>query len=277
MDLLTWNLNRRTDEALEPLRALRKRPDVLALQEVSLEQLPSLTDALLALGYTVLDSCDPAATEKRYGTIVAVAAGIAAARVVTQGFPWPQLVMHARLQTDAGPLSVISVHVPNGSGNGWRKIEALEALRKTVLRCAGEPLVVAGDFNEPQFALQDGHIVTWGQDLEGERYEVWDSWTYDGVSGSGERWDSAVRWFFERTDEHGLRNAYWLSHGQGAMEVSHVSRGSDRWFDHIFVSRQFAVDSCDYLHEWRTHGYSDHSPLRAELSPTPRREIPTGG
>ena len=32
-----------------------------------------------------------------------------------------------------------------------------------------------------------------------------------------------------------------------------------------FASRQFGVDSCEYLHEWRSDGYSDHSPLLAEL------------
>jgi len=236
------------------------------LQEVSLEQLASLAEGLLELGYTVLDSCDPAATEKRYGNIVAVAAGVPAARVVTRDFPWPQLVLHARLRTDAGPLSVLSVHIPNGSGNGWRKIDALEALQETVLRCAGEPIVVAGDFNEPQFALQDGRIVTFGQELEGDRYETWSSWKFEGVSDSGERWDKAVRWFFERPEESGLRNAYWLSHGRGEMEPTHLTHGRERWFDHIFVSRHFAVDACDYLHEWRSRGYSDHSPLRASLS-----------
>lgn len=268
MDLLAWNLNFRTAEVLEPIRRLRKRPTVLALQEVSVGQFEAIADGLLELGYTVLDSCDPTATEKRYGNIVAVTAGTPAARVPTQGFPWPQLVLHARLRTDAGPLSIVSVHIPNGSGNGWRKIDALEALGETVLRCAGEPLVIAGDFNEPQFALQDGSVVTWGQELEDGRWVTWDSWSFDGVSGTGERWDSAVRWFFERSEESGLRNAFWLSHGQGEMEASHVTtRGADRWFDHIFVSRHFAVDSCDYLHEWRTDGYSDHSPLRASLSP----------
>ena len=245
---------------------MKKRPDVLALQEVSLEQLASLADGLHGLGYTVLDSCDPAAAEKRYGNIVAVATGIPATGVATQGFPWPQLALHARLRTDAGPVSVVSVHIPNGSGNGWRKIETLEALRNTIVSRADEPLIVAGDFNEPRFALQDGSIVTWGQELKGDRYETWSSWTFDGVSDSGERWDTAVRWFFERPDESGLRNAYWLCHGQGEMEASHVNRGSDRWFDHIFVSRQFGVDSCEYLHEWRSDGYSDHSPLLAELT-----------
>jgi endonuclease/exonuclease/phosphatase family metal-dependent hydrolase len=266
LDLLTWNLNFRTAEVLEPIRALADRPTVLAFQEVALQQLAPLTSGLLELGYTVFDSCDPAATEKHYGNIVAVAAGVPASKVATQGFPWPQLVLHARLQTEAGPLSVVSVHIPDASNNGWRKIEALEALRATVLRYVSEPLVIAGDFNEPQFALQDGRIVTFAQEFEQGRYETWDSWTYDGLTGSGERWDSAVRWFFERPEESGLCSAYWLSHGQGDMEASHLNHGADRWFDHIFVSRQFAVDSCDYLHEWRTDGYSDHSPLRVALT-----------
>lgn len=127
-----------------------------------------------------------------------------------------------------GSVHVISVHVPNGSGYGWEKIDTLEALKRMVLGLKGEPLVLTGDFNEPQYAMQDGHIVTWGQDPDGKRWSTWDEWTFDGVTGSGKRWDAAVRWYFESPDESGIRNAFWDAAGHGAIEASHLSHGAPR-------------------------------------------------
>jgi endonuclease/exonuclease/phosphatase family metal-dependent hydrolase len=49
------------------------------------------------------------------------------------------------------------------------------------------------------------------------------------------------------------------------MPVSHVTRGQPRWFDLMFVSRNFHVERCEYLHEVRFGGHSDHSALEAKL------------
>jgi hypothetical protein len=121
--------------------------------------------------------------------------------------------------------------------------------------------------------MQDGQVVTWGQDPDGERWAVWDEWTYDGATGTGERWDAAVRWFFESLDESGIRSAFWDAAGHGEMEASHLSRGAKRWFDHVFVSGDFQVNDCRYLHAFREDGYSDHSALIAELSYAPNKRI----
>jgi len=139
-----------------------------------------------------------------------------------------------------------------------------------VLGLKGEPLVLTGDFNEPRWVpLQDGRIVTWGQDEHDGRWLPWSTWTFDGISGSGERWDAAVRWFFENSNESGIRNAFWDFAGHGAMEASHFSHGAERWFDHVFVSDCFRVGPCDYLRSFREDGFSDHSALIAALSYAP--------
>jgi hypothetical protein len=52
-------------------------------------------------------------------------------------------------------------------------------------------------------------------------------------------------------------------------EASRCSRGKSRWFDEVFVSGGFQVDSCEYLRLFRTNGFSDHSALRASLIFTP--------
>jgi hypothetical protein len=111
-----------------------------------------------------------------------------------------------------------------------------------------------------------GRIVTFGQELDRTgRYACWKRWRFKRRSGTGSEWDSAVRWFFETRIEHGLRHAYWEAHGAGAVDTTHVTHGRPRWFDHLFVSEHFAVESCDYEHGLRRRGLSDHSAVWARL------------
>ena len=267
LSVLTWNINFRDDRALGPLASLSNLPDVVTLQEVKLSHETLIRRRLEDLGYAVVFSGDSAATDKRYATMVGARGRLAPTDLSAFGFPWPQLVAHATLATPGALVNLVTVHVPNGSGNGWTKIDALEALRRLVLSLKGEPLVLTGDFNEPRFEkLQDGRIVTWGQEQYEGRWLPWTVWTFDAVTDTGDRWDAAVRWFFEATDESGIRNAFWDAAGHGAMAASHYSAGKPRWFDHVFVSDQFQVKSCKYLHSFREDGFSDHSALLASLS-----------
>jgi len=276
LSVLTWNVSRRGESVLDPLAALPDLPDIVTLQEVTPAQSDVIRKRLLRLRYSSVYSGIKAASEKRYGNVIAARIPMASFDAPASGFPWPQLVARAVLETDAGPVNVINVHVPNGSSNGWKKIETLEALRKLVLSLKGEPLILTGDFNEPRWTpLQDGRIVTWGQDEHKGRWLPWGAWTFDGITGTGKRWDSAVRWFFEHSHDSGIRNAFWDIAGHGAMEASHFSRGAERWFDHIFVSSCFRVAGCGYLHSFRERGFSDHSPLTATLLANKARR-PTG-
>jgi endonuclease/exonuclease/phosphatase family metal-dependent hydrolase len=266
LGVFTWNIHFQTADVLNGIQDLSPRPDVVTLQEVTNKHLDGIRKSLGAMGYAVLDSCDAQRKVKRYGNVIAVSSDTTIHRVALTGFPWPQLALGARIETQSGPLSVITAHIPNGSGNGWRKIDALEALRSTALNLSEEALIITGDFNEPRYEpLQNGHVITWGQQRVGEEWRTWDTWTdRDGVADSGKRWDSAVRWFFEERPR--LRNAFWEARGVGEMEPSHISRDSPRWFDHIFVSQHLAVQSCRYLHDWRAARLSDHSPLLASLT-----------
>lgn len=266
LTVLDWNIHFRSPDVLSPVLALDPLPALVTLQEVLLGHATGITSRLREAGYTTHYSCVEAARDKRYGNVIAAQSPIAAHSVEQFGFPWPQLVAHATVGHPGAQVDVVDVHVPNGSANGWRKIETLEALRRLVMALDGRPLILVGDFNEPRWApLQDGRIVTWGQDRIDGRWQTWSRWSFGGLSGTGERWDSAVRWFFERNSESGLRNAYWESHGFGSMEPTHLSRGEPRWYDHIFVSEQFNVVACKYRHEFRELGLSDHSALEATL------------
>jgi endonuclease/exonuclease/phosphatase family metal-dependent hydrolase len=274
--VLSWNIDlfKASSASLDAIASLPEWPDVLMLQEVPTRSAGELRERLGELGYHTVYSCGDDAVEKDYGNVIASHAPLTRLEVGSAEFPWPELVAHAEIDSWVGPVDVVTVHVPNGSGNGWKKIETLEALRRLVRRRRGRPLVLAGDFNEPRWAdLQDGHIVTWGQDPSDDGWVTWDHWTFDGVKDTGDRWDAAVRWFFERGDDSGLRHAYWDVQGRGAKEASHLCNGRwPRWFDHVFVSRHFAVASCEYLHGFREEcgqgaAVSDHSAVLATLSP----------
>ena len=269
LSVLTWNINFRSAATLDPIAALPSLPDLVALQEVKLDHAKAVHDRLKGMGYTSVYSQGPDAARLSYGNMIAARTKLTSFEPIAVDFPYPQLVAHVSVETSGGPVNVITVHVPNGSGYGWEKIDTLEALKRMVLGLRGEPLVLTGDFNEPQYAMQDGQVVTWGQDPDGERWAVSDEWTFDGATGTGERWDAAVRWFFESPGESGIRSAFWDAAGHGEMEASHFSRGGKRWFDHVFVSGDFQVNDCRYLHDFREDEYSDHSALIAELSYAP--------
>lgn len=271
LSVLTWNVNFRSAATLDPIAALPSLPDIVTLQEVKLDHADAVKDRLKGMGYQSAYSHGPDGAEPRYGNLIAARTELESLESTAFGFPYPQLTAHVRVETPNGPVNVISVHVPNGSGYGWEKIDTLEALKRMLLGLRGEPLILTGDFNEPQWApLQDGHVISWGQEWVGERWIPWDEWTFDGVTGSGKKWDDAVQWFFESPQECGIRSAFWDAAGHGAMEASHLSRGAERWFDHVFVSDGFRVDDCRYLHAFREDGYSDHSALMASLTEPPR-------
>jgi endonuclease/exonuclease/phosphatase family metal-dependent hydrolase len=271
LSVFTWNINLFTGTAatLNPLARLSPRPDVVTLQEVVLERAIETLERLGDMGYAgVTYSGRPDASEKHYGNIIAARTPLTSCDPAAYDFPWTQLVGHAVLDASGGPINVVTVHVPNGSGNGWKKIDTLDALKQLVLGLKGKPLILTGDFNEPQYAMQDGQVVTWGQEQAGGRWEVWDGeWTdKNGVTDEWGRWDSTARWFFGSPEESGIRSAFWDVAGHGTMEATHLVGDDPRWFDHVFVSDSFKVNACDYLHTFREEEFSDHSALLATLS-----------
>lgn len=263
LSVLTWNIRFGSASTLDPLLARRPLPDVVTLQEVKIEAAEAIRSRLTDEGFNVVYSGRPSAGKPRYGNVIAARRPLAVLDVDDVEYPYAQLVARARVETPDGAVNVVTVHVPNGSGYGWKKIETLEALRRLVVALEGEPLILTGDFNEPRWEpLQGGEVVTWGQEWDGERWSVEaGDWTdKHGVTKEWGRWDAAVRWFFD-PEASGLRHAFWEHVGRGSMEQTHVARGRPRWFDHIFVSRHVDVGECAYLHALRTDGHSDHSAL----------------
>jgi endonuclease/exonuclease/phosphatase family metal-dependent hydrolase len=267
IQVVTWNVHFQGASILD---ALRGQPDVLTLQEVTFNQRPDFEERLCDMGLKCCPDRHGNSGGKPYGNLIATRwkIGPVTPRYSRKEPPWPELLVKASVSVNGRSFLVISVHIPNGSGYGWQKIDTFNALKGAVREAKGKVCIVTGDFNEPRYTLQNGRIVTWGQewDARQRRFVCWPPWKdRSGTLGSGKKWDSAVRWLFEEEDEHGMRHAYWDVHGPGSMDVSHLSRGQKRWFDHIFVSPHFGVEQCEYLHELRRPGLSDHSALEAKL------------
>jgi endonuclease/exonuclease/phosphatase family metal-dependent hydrolase len=267
---------------LDALKGLAQS-DVLALQEVTFNQHRDFNDRLRGMGFNCYPESPHHGSRRRYGNLIAVATRWRLYPVEPhysgKRIPWPMLLVEASVSVDSRSFLVINVHIPNGSRYGWQKIDTFNALKDVVRKAKGKPCIVTGDFNEPKLIpLQDGaqfippqdglRIVTWGQwwDARQRRYVCTGTFKdRNGRAGANKEWDAAVRWLFEKEDEHGMRHAYWEAHVRGAMPVSYATRREPRWFDHMFVSRHFHVEQCKYLHELRYGRHSDHSALEAKL------------
>ena len=92
-----------------------------------------------------------------------------------------------------------------------------------------------------------------------------------GDDGFGEKrpiieWRNGVLSVLGGVSHHGLRDAYRDRHETPPPPTHYLRNGNHpRYFDHTFVSRHFDVRECDYYHEWREQGLSDHSPMWARL------------
>jgi len=263
--LLNWNVNFRSADLLVFFDSLSVIPDIVCLQEVRAQRSEAFINHFKKLGLVhCFFSGRPDSSEKYYGNIIA-------SHWPLQSLPlpkspllkWPQLIAHVKAEAPCGPVEVLNVHIPNGSNNGWAKVDTFDYLADLLMFRDGQPLVLTGDFNEPQYVLQDGRIVTFGQRrLKDGRYIA------QGMRKGGERshWDQSVRWFFEGEGDHGLRHALWDKKGEVCLETTHITRGEPRWFDHAFVSSHFRVVDFYYDHQVRTQSkLSDHSALCLEL------------
>ena len=69
--------------------------------------------------------------------------------------------------------------------------------------------------------------------------------------------------------QRALVDAYRTLHGYERQEFSwFLKRGEKRIgrrFDHVFCSRDIRIERCEYLHDRREAGLSDHSPLEMDF------------
>lgn len=278
MVVVTWNvqsLRGASEKRLaEIVRALAsKKPDVVVLQEVGNGVAKGLVDRLKEVDLPAFFGGVDVDTEKRYGNVIASPWSLRPVEPGWAAAPWPQLLTRATITFDGQEIDVISAHMPNGSGNGWKKIDTFDALAAALASSPKMPRILGGDFNEPWKFTADGDLVSFGAD----RHRDEPHWfvgnrtspkTDDGhppVSRPRTEWNESVRAVLRWGAPHGLCHVHHAVHGLAAPAVTHVVRGEERFFDHLLVSKDFVIEDSGFFHEWRTDGPSDHSAAWARL------------
>ena len=244
---------------------------MVAFQEVTPTSIALLRVGLPDFGLSqVIDSFAAsvpwAATgPRRYGVVIASRfplTHVASRQVV----PWPERILSAAVATPTGVVTIHTTHIPPGSSNGWKKVEMLEAVLAVTSEVDGLPCILCGDFNVPQAETPEGRIVTWAERVA-KGIEPRLRARHRG--GDGHRWDAAERTVMEGGSQK-LIDAYRSLHGYGRQEFSwFVRRGQTRIgrrFDHAFCSQELVIGRCEYLHEVREAGLSDHAALELDFS-----------
>ncbi len=186
--------------------------------------------------------------------------------------PYPELLGRATVSVpDEGDVDVFTAHIPNWSGNGWKKIDTFHVLSAALRGANDSPRILTGDFNEPEQFRTSGEIVTFGEETPMVGGKPGLTWTDKcGDERSRIEWTNGVLSVLAGVSHHGLRDAYRDRHGFGwPTPVTYCTRTNPRCFDHTFVSRHFDVVGCGYHHDWRKwhndQRLSDHSAMWAEL------------
>ncbi len=242
-----------------------RKPDVVALQEVTRRTLPLWRRAFELMGLVhvraSLDDADPARTPSaRRATGVMVASRTPLRDVGDAlAMPWPETATCAAAQTSCGPVEVCCVHVPNAA-NGLVKVKSLQAIRSGLAAAEPGARVLCGDLNTPRRELPTGEVISFARDsrhrLRPER---------------GPEWDSAELGVVPGLRELGYRDAYRCLHGYDAPQPSwtwkRIAGHGGGWrIDHIFASSQLRPIACRYHHSWRDDQLSDHSAIEADFA-----------
>lgn len=282
--LLWWNLKgpgagrmrRQLRAARDEFEAL---PTVLAFAEVLASSLQFLREELP--DYTVIaPTSDLKPTQRR--SVLAIrgdAEELSATERFTipgshqvpeaRGFQiWPRSMVSAQATLGGQAVEIHAVHIPNGSSNGWVKIDHLWALRYGLGR-SKLPQIVASDLNTPK-AERDGEIITFGQNLDGS-FPIGEQSTSPYTPDrpwSAKPWSEG-----ERAVLDGLPRD--LDMADAMRELHPADPGftwgpggeSDRRLDHVFVSRCLCLRSARHINSWRECGLSDHSAVDVVFAP----------
>ena len=279
MKLLSWNVNFRPPVDRIGDRTAKiasKEPDIVTLQEVQVKFAEDWAAHLCDIGLRhqywsgedVWSGKDVPASW--YQCLIASRWKVTPDDIGWRRYaPYPELLGRATVTVpDEGDIDVFTAHIPNGEGNGWKKIDTFHVLSAELRGASDSPRILTGDFNEPKLFLMSGQIVTFGEETEMGGATFTRRWR----DASGDErplieWTNGVLSVLGGMSQHGLRDAYRDRYGfEMPAPVTYCTRANRRCFDHTLVSRHFNVLECDYYHEWRKEKSSDHSPMWADLS-----------
>ena len=253
MLVVSWNAQGRVRSVPEQAAALLEQPaDVIALQEVRLTAREAWRETLAAGGFehvvTSLDHLAPGTRlgpDRRLGVLVAARSPIVAAPAPS--IPWPERL----LDVVVDGVEIVNLHAPISTKPERVKVRTLEAVFEHLIADAPCPRVVVGDFNTPQYESREGEVQSFARTRTGRIRPDY-----------GERHDRAELSMIVGLCEHGYVDAFRSLHGYLRRDRSWVyPNGRMGWrLDHAFV-RGLAVEECDYRHDLRERGLSDHSAI----------------
>ena len=256
MRVATWNVNglrARQDFLLRWLA--ERRPDVVALQELKLEDGRFPSAELEAVGYRAL--CHG---QKSWNGVAILSRE--PAEPLQVGLPGQEALGARLLAARVGGVHAVSVYVPNGKSVGHedfpRKLAWLECLASWLEEHRGEPLVVGGDFNVCPTGL--------------------DSWDEERLHGRIFHTDEERARFARllelglvdlfRAQHPSLRAFSWWDYRAGAFHRGHGLR-----IDFLLASEPMAkrLRAAEIDRDWRKKQDgltpSDHAPVWADLEP----------
>lgn len=175
MLILSWNVRFQTlagqiDSVSAAIGSVH--PDIVTLQEVKSDLGQQMADQLASLGLEHVYASNAAAPSGRFGRKIYHC--VIASRWPVSKYPddkwrgnapFPKLLARATVGTPDGNLDVFTAHIPNGSANGWKKIDTFNVLSAALRRADDSPRVLTGDFNEPRQFRSSGQIDTWGETI----------------------------------------------------------------------------------------------------------------
>jgi exodeoxyribonuclease III len=262
MRLISWNVNGRAADACaaQTDAVLGRKPDVVALQELTVGNYPQWCEALLSAGYSVVSAVDLVGVpyprveppvRRKYFNAIAARGAIAPLPGLDFRDPdearvaFPEKYVAVQITLDGVRFQVHNAHLPPGSTRGVIKPQAFRAIRRRTDRVVA-PHVLCGDFNTPQSEDADG-ITTWA--ASGQR---------------GADWDRAERGVLENPR---LRDVYRELRPAGSpFAASHYTGATRRRYDHIYASPEFRATACRYHEAWLGR-LSDHAAVEADFEP----------
>ncbi len=263
--LLTWNVAGRKKLLADQLKYVAgKGPDLVCLQEITRNTIEPWMRGLESAGlnhvaHTISDD-HPTQGPRRYGLLIATRKPLKLCSFPS--IPWPARLLGVTTQVGLRDCTILTTHIPPGAGNGWVKVDMLEAVADAAKSATGA-LVLCGDFNCPQQENPDGMVITWGQTIR-----------KDGafrVQKGYERWDSAERGIIEGLPAAGLIDVPRLTHGAEAEIFSYfdIRKGAvraSRRYDHLFASESLNPTWSEYDDTPRSNGLSDHAALLVDFA-----------
>lgn len=259
MIVVSWNVQGKVRAVAEQAAALAEQPaDVVALQEIRVTSLPAWREELAARGYayviSTLDAHDPRvklAPDRRLGVLVAAREPLEP--LGAPEVPWPERLLRVRVRG----VELTNLHAPISTKAEQVKVRTLEAVYAHLAEPGEAPAVLVGDLNTPQYESRDGEVQSFARTRTGNIRPQY-----------GERHDRAELLLIVALREHGWLDAFRSLHGYGRRDRSWVypNRKMGWRLDHILV-RGARVEECDYRHDLRERGLSDHSGMWARIAP----------